>query len=160
MSTELLNQLRDIHLPPQIGYWPPAPGWIILAVLIVLGIAVTLYYVRRRHQQQKAYRYALASIEQLSYQNAHNQRDKIPGQLSILLRRVALHYFPRNEIAGLSGQAWLDFLNESGKTTAFTSKTGQQLLTTPYQKPSSMDFTPLIGITRNWLMTIATQKGP
>ncbi|MDD9890866.1 MAG: DUF4381 domain-containing protein, partial [Gammaproteobacteria bacterium] len=36
-SEELLAQLADIHLPGEISYWPPAPGWWVLAALLLLG---------------------------------------------------------------------------------------------------------------------------
>ena len=30
LPTDPLAELRDIHLPPEIGWWPPAYGWWIL----------------------------------------------------------------------------------------------------------------------------------
>ena len=30
-----LVNLKDIHLPPPVPFWPPAPGWWILALLLI-----------------------------------------------------------------------------------------------------------------------------
>ena len=31
-----LINLKDIHLPPAVAIWPPAPGWWIVAVVLLL----------------------------------------------------------------------------------------------------------------------------
>ena len=33
-----LVNLKDIHLPPPVSFWPPAPGWWILAVLLITSL--------------------------------------------------------------------------------------------------------------------------
>ncbi len=37
-----LSQLRDIHLPEPVTFWPPAPGWWFILLLILIGL-VFLY---------------------------------------------------------------------------------------------------------------------
>ncbi|MGH8629975.1 MAG: DUF4381 family protein, partial [Burkholderiales bacterium] len=39
--------LRDIHLPAEPGLWPPAPGWGLLALLL-MGGCLCLFLCRRR----------------------------------------------------------------------------------------------------------------
>ena len=34
--------LRDLRLPEPVGWWPPAPGWWILAAIVVVGEALRL----------------------------------------------------------------------------------------------------------------------
>ena len=59
-------QLRDIHLPGDAPFWPPAPGWWLLALLIVALIvwgvvrAMRHYRIRRHRARVMA---ALAQLE-------------------------------------------------------------------------------------------------
>ncbi len=48
MNPELLQQLRDIHLPTAPGWWPPAIGWWLLATLAVALVTwLTLRFAAR-----------------------------------------------------------------------------------------------------------------
>ncbi|HAU18090.1 MAG TPA: DUF4381 domain-containing protein, partial [Marinobacter adhaerens] len=38
-----LSQLRDIHLPETGGLWPPAPGWWVLAILLIAVLAALVW---------------------------------------------------------------------------------------------------------------------
>lgn len=153
-----LQQLKDIHLPHAICMWPIAPGWIIL-YFAALGLLIyLLYYYYRKRKQRYIVNYALRQLNQLKElkQNNNNpQNINIAAELSTLIRRTALYYFNRNVIAGLSGQNWLQFLNESGRTTQFTADAGQLLIEAPYRKNQDADLTTLFTLTENWLLAIA-----
>lgn len=46
-----LSQLRDIHLPATGGFWPPAPGWWLLALILLLSLAGLCWLLHRRHRR-------------------------------------------------------------------------------------------------------------
>ena len=49
-NDDALAALRDIHLPEAVALWPPAPGWWLLIVVLLiscLGIGVFLRLRRR-----------------------------------------------------------------------------------------------------------------
>ncbi len=106
-----LSQLRDIHLPEAVGWWPPAVGWWLLLALVMLLVAA-VYWLRKRrggNQWRTEARKAL--------QHIHVEEDnglEVVQQLSILLRRVATTRFPNDEVAALSGKAWAEFINSKG----------------------------------------------
>ncbi|MET0358007.1 MAG: DUF4381 domain-containing protein [Pararhizobium sp.] len=139
MSTELtpqvqaqLDQLRDIHLPQPVGWWPLAPGWWTLLALVctVLVAALVWTSVRRR----SARFLALRELEAIKAERP----DEFLAQISSLLRRVA-----RRRSAGadvLTGEAWSAFLME-GKHGM--SRSGATLLTIgPYGPPANQNFEP------------------
>ena len=139
-----LNQLRDIHLPPPISAWPPAPGWWLL-LLLVLALALGGYFWRRRthlrwRQQARA---ELSRLRQL-YAAQQSSPAMLAGALSVLLRRVAISRFPPQEVAALNGEAWLAFLDRTlGQQGVFQSDPGRMLTSAPYLPDAQIDRTML-----------------
>ena len=60
-----LDQLRDIHLPEPISWWPPAPGWWILALASSVLLAWLLRFLYRRYKAKHYRRQALAQLKEL-----------------------------------------------------------------------------------------------
>jgi hypothetical protein len=120
--------LHDIIAAPPPAFWPPAPGWWIVALLVLgavtlLGWRLLTLWRRRRHQAR-----ILAELESLPT----DAPEQLATQVSILLRRVALMCFARPEVAPLSGDAWLVFLDRTGGNGEFVHGVGQVLATAPY----------------------------
>jgi Domain of unknown function (DUF4381) len=115
-----LANLRDIVLPPVVPYWPPAPGWWIVAATL-LAMALLLFARSVMRHRRNAYRRtALRELEAIG-----PIRDGAAAQhLSAVLKRVALVTFGREQVASLSGQSWLAFLNRTGRTNAFEETLG------------------------------------
>ena len=102
---EMLAQLRDAHAP-ELGaaWWPPAPGWWILAALL-LAATLTLVYQRYRQHQLTAYKkQALALLEE-ARQELQLQGDnaRFLSRCSAILRRVLLYRLGRALVAHLTG---------------------------------------------------------
>ena len=71
-SEELLAQLADIRLPGEISWWPPAPGWWILAALVLFsGVFAWRAYARAR-DTKLLLSFALAEL-QLCMKNYNQQ---------------------------------------------------------------------------------------
>ncbi len=97
-----LNDLHDIVLPDAPGLWPFAPGlWAAIALVGLLLIAVG-WQLWKRHQSNA---YRRAGLQLL--QKASSTYD-----VSVVLKRVALAIYPREEIAPLHGAQWAAFLNQ------------------------------------------------
>ena len=98
-----LANLRDILLPQPPPLWPPAPGlWLLLAVVAATVLIVVFQW--RRARAHSAYRRAgLARLE-----GARTVRD-----VSVILKRVALAAFPREQVASLYGEDWAAFLQRT-----------------------------------------------
>jgi len=144
-------ELRDIHAPPPPPFWPPAPGWWLLAallfILLVLGGRALWRYSARRRQQRRI----LAELDQLTEQTDSDTAG-FTTALSTLLRRVALMRYPRRDVAALSGDAWLRFLDETGGNGAFTRGPGRLLATAPYTARVEQPVDPaLTDLARRWI---------
>jgi hypothetical protein len=146
-----LAQLRDIHLPAPIGWWPPAAGWYLLTLIIVVMLFAAIFFIRRHYINGRAKRHALrllASYQQ-QYQQDHNSQ-LCAARVSELLKRVALVYFPRSNVASLQGDEWILFLTNTSKGLRFeTVRTA--LLDIPYQPTASHDLSSLLKFVRTWI---------
>ncbi|WP_058556130.1 DUF4381 domain-containing protein [Thiohalocapsa sp. ML1] len=111
MNADPLAGLRDYHLPEPLHWWPPAPGWWLVALLAGVGLALWWRRQRRRRQRTAASALALAELAQLRsrWQADGNDLAFLRG-LSALLRRYVLARYPADAAAGLTGAAWIDYL--------------------------------------------------
>ncbi|MEW6221286.1 MAG: DUF4381 domain-containing protein [Thermodesulfobacteriota bacterium] len=144
-AADPLAELRPLHLPPPVSWWPPAPGWWLLAGL-ALGLFGLAWYWRRRGQVRRA---ALAELQALAG-SARETREQL-RQLAALLKRYALHCYPGQEVAALTGDAWLRFLDEHGGNGAFTSGCGQVLGRGLFQPGTAVDLPALVRLVERWL---------
>jgi len=153
MVPESLAQLRDIHLPKPIGLWPMAPAWYVLAGLLMLMVIGGIYYVRLKQQRGRAKREALRLLSEYEQQLAAGQTAAtVAAQVSDVLRRVALVYFPRQEVAGLQGQVWVDFLDKTAGAPLHFKTNQTLLLDLPFQKEgTNADLQPLFANARAWI---------
>ena len=130
--------LRDLHLPDAISWWPLAPGWwIVLGLaLIVIGFVLQRYLERRA--RNSARREALRQLDDLlNDYESHRNVVSFAARVSELLRRAMLAYAPRQNIAGLTGEDWLAWLDRDLAHPQFVAGPGRALLELPYRNPDS-----------------------
>lgn len=144
----LLDQLYDIAEPPPVSMMPATWAWAVLAGLLLALLAFGLW-AWLRHRRRTAYRRAaLAELRALA-------PDLVAGDpaalapLDRLIRRTALVAFPRPEVATLTGEAWIAFLDRTGGTFA---PFGPALATGPYAPdPPAFDGAALLAAGRHWI---------
>jgi hypothetical protein len=149
-----LADLRDIHLPQPVSAWPPGP---IYYALLGLCMMMLLLWIKRAHDKRitAPKREALLELTQLEthYQQHHPKSKTIAANITALLRRVALVYYPRANVAGLHGEAWLLFLKQTSHHIDFDA-IRTNLLNAPFNPASDAhgdDLTPLFSATRRWI---------
>ena len=89
ISTQVINpqslELRDIHLPEPISWWPIAPGWWLLLALILALIAFA-FFARKRYLKRQLNRDIKAEIEDIKQQYARTQNQP---QLALSLIHIS-----------------------------------------------------------------------
>jgi hypothetical protein len=152
VSADPLAALRDIHLPGDPSWWPPAPGWWVLATLLAALAFACARWLPRAWRRRGARRDALRELEAL---RRHRVAPALVAELSVLLRRVAMSRDLRREVAGLSGESWLAYLDREAPETAppdaFRHGPGRCLASAPYGGPSPEDPGPLLDLVEAWI---------
>ena len=141
-----LDQLRDVILPSDPGFWPPAIGWWILLALIVVA-PLAFIYCRRLFQSYQVQQHAKKDISGL----AGLEATQVAVRLSIHMRKMAITRFPNESVAGLTDERWLEFLDRSGDTDQFTCGPGRLLITAPYERHGASDTDSLLEVCMNWV---------
>ncbi len=123
MAAELV--LRDVHVPPAPSFWPPAPGW-----WLVAGVVAALLFLAWWLQRRRALR--LQAWQRLF--DAACAQPSPPAQvaaMSELLRRAARRVDP--DTSRLEGKPWLEFLDGS-RPGQFSDAHGDALLEGGYRR--------------------------
>jgi len=145
--------LRDLHLPEPIGWWPLAPGWWGVIAIATAVLAYVLWRLYLRWQANAPRRYAMRELARYEAEYlVHRDPVTLGKQLSELLRRGMLAYAPREEIAGLTGEQWLAWLDQGMPLPYFHTEGGKSLLSLPYRDPegdfSDIDVSALLAAVR------------
>lgn len=145
-------QLRAIHMPLEPLAWPPAPGWWLLVALLLVALLWMLSWALRRWRHARLRKRVMNELQQL---NAAPADATLVARVSTLLKQVALARYPRREVAALSGEAWLAFLDRSGGDGRFAQGPGRVLASGPYVPPDAvdgeLDKEQLIALGRLWI---------
>jgi Ca-activated chloride channel family protein len=117
-------------------------------VLFVAVVTETWQFLRHRRANRYR-REALAELKQI----VGMAPQQIGSQLSLLVRRTALAAFPREQVASLTGEAWLAFLDRSLDCTEFSAGPGRLLASAPYAPigPGERQLVGLVELTRRWI---------
>jgi len=150
--------LRDLHLPEAIGWWPLAPGWWVVIALLAIAAALLVRRYWQAWARGAARRHALQTLRQLTADfEQHHDAVAFGANLSALLRRTMLAYAPRQEIAGLTGDDWLAWLDRDLDQPRFQTEAGRKLIELPYRRPdddvTGMDPIDVVAAVRQRLAT-------
>jgi hypothetical protein len=137
MESDPLAQLRDIHLPETISWWPLAPGWWVLIILLGLVTGWIIFKAVQRKRANLYRRQALAKlleIEQSLMENepsadkessankkpsAENLRAPL-ADIFVVLKQTANIAYPNQQASSLSIEKFIGFLQISCVTSIFT----------------------------------------
>ena len=147
----LQQQLRDVHLPQAISWWPPAVGWWILLVLII-ALLTLLSWRTVRHIRQNRYRKLAQTELQKSYLQWQQNADTtsyLQGANAIL-KRILIHLEGATLVPSATGEVWVAMLN-SYVHQPLSEASSQALAKGSYQPNPDADIAELHQQLSNWI---------
>lgn len=144
-NSQPLAELHDIVAAPAAHWWPLAPAWYVLILVLVALVSALCLAAWRWQQRRRVRNAALKALRQpLHDMNA----------ITLVLKQACLGYFPAQQIAALSGPDWFTFLAQQLPAKARQAQTqaltelAQQSYQPPSERHPSTDYQQLA---RYWL---------
>lgn len=110
-----LQSLKDIALPDPVSWIPHTWGWALLGAILLGGLLTGLVLQVRRYRADAYRREALKMLADAELRLRDPQtREQAIHEVAAILKRTALAAWPREKVANLCGEAWVDFLDEHG----------------------------------------------
>lgn len=157
-EAQALDRLHDLATPEPVSWMPQTAGWYVLLLLAVIGL---LWFAGRLVRLWKANRYRtaalaeLAQIEELA-RKPESRSEALTG-LPVLVKRTALSFAGRTQVAALHGGHWLRFLDSCMGGTEFTQGPGRLLIDLSYLPADRLaaleadDVAGLLTLVRRWI---------
>ena len=106
--------------------------------------------VETPNRQPQGATLALDQLAQLQRQYAQ-QPAALLRELSVLLRRVAINQYGRERVSGLTGNAWVEFLDQQAGKPLFAPRFTTLLTEQPYRPDAPVETAALIQAIRTWI---------
>jgi hypothetical protein len=133
---ELLDLLEPVPEPLPVSLWPQTAGWIWLGIVVAAAVG---WGARRWLVVRRANAYRRIALQEVAAADGEFM------VLAAILRRTALAGYPRADVAGLYGEDWLAFLDETYGGTGFRDGPGRAFATAPYARSQvARDLAPLV----------------
>ncbi|PJC86964.1 DUF4381 domain-containing protein [Vibrio sp. HA2012] len=138
-----LLPLKDLHLPAPPGFWPLAWGWwsLLLTMFLTVLTIWLLWRWRKKRLAPKKAAIALLNLERATL---------TPSGAMEIVRQAALSYYPRSQVAHLSGSKWLDFLDSQINGSLFKPNE-REWLQALYEKHAEVNTEALVEQCHHWL---------
>jgi Domain of unknown function (DUF4381) len=152
MTGETLAQLKDIHLPETVSWWPPAIGWWLLMLMAIAVTTAIIYWAIKRKKQWQYREEAMVLLDECYQQwRVSNNDVRCFNAINALLKRTALTAFPESNATALHGQQWLDFLNAKCRSKPFDQKMIDNFSQCQYQCKITIDIEQFYRCSHQWV---------
>jgi len=151
----LIHGIDEINLPDAISMWPSAPGWKLISTIILFWVLYSAvnwikYIWRNRYRREVLRQFNL--IQKQSGNNYNSVISALPHYLKV----TALQAYPRHDVANLSGNKWLAFLDSHYSGPPFSKGVGEKLLSIAYLPKDRWQITEseskaLINMSKQWI---------
>jgi len=151
---ELLRELKDIQPPNAPDWWLIPPAYLVTIGVIIIIAALTWLLIRYRRVNRLA-SLAEQELQRIKSAYKHNRDShELSLRLAQWLKQVALLAFPARQLEGLTGQAWLHFLDESLGENRFSTGSSSILSSSVYRNQANPDVGQLVELCEQWLAAV------
>jgi len=153
-AEELLLELKDITPPPEPAWWLIPPGYLIV-LCVIIGITLLVWFMLRHRRVNRLAKLADQNLQRIRSSYKRNQDARQLGlELSKWLKQVSILAFPQRQPESLTGEPWLEFLDESLDGNNFSSGNGEVFGGAIYHQQVSLDAYQLVALCEQWLITV------
>lgn len=165
LNSILEQQLRSLHMPEAVSWWPPAPGWWVLfaALMFLTGFAVLTLY---KHIQKNRYRKLARNELEAAYSKWQGSDDnsQYVQLASAVIKRSIIAAGGEVQVASQTGQQWTQTINHWAKTP-LSDQASQAMIDAGYRANPNIDIDDLHQQLDDWLRShrkpkAAAAKGP
>ena len=147
-----LAQLRDVHAPDSISWFPMAMGWWIVLALVLGTMLGLMWLVVRGYKASEYKRDAQKELEKIKQEYvAHKDNIALAFNVSRLLRRVALYRLPRHQVASKVSKDFAEILlqlsTEKQAAKALASALGENL----FSETPALEAEQIIRAAKTWI---------
>ena len=147
----LSEQLRDVHLPDAVSWWPLAWGWWVLIILFMLSVGAALFLIVQKYKKNRYRKLATAELNNVFKTWQNDQQTQIYlHRANDILKRVVLQSEQSSLMTTLSGQTWVEQLNVWAKKP-LTQNSQNALAFDCYKESPSSDIKALHTDLVSWL---------
>ncbi len=155
-------ELKDIHLPDSILWWPPAPGWWVLGVVLIIFLFLMLLLLPKlwrwlRYKPVRSLSLKEFYLIKQSHQQQADQKQTLQA-ITTLLRRTVMSKSGRIGHAGVVGDDWINQLNQMSQKDCFTQAQEELLKYGRYQPAiegqNKADIDSLLQSCENWIRSL------
>lgn len=139
LQAMLKQNIRDIHLPNDVSYWPPALGWWLLAGIFLLLLMITVIKLLRHQRNNRYRRIARQALDKaLSEWHVDNDSARYVRRANALMRRCLHHALGSETLTSTATSDWVSTLNRITKAT-LSSAAETALTVQCYQRSPNID---------------------
>ncbi|WP_111976582.1 DUF4381 domain-containing protein [Algibacillus agarilyticus] len=153
LPNDPMAAFKDVALPEPTSTLP-AIGWWILGGIIIVSLIVCLKLIWTHYKNSQARREAIQAVNAASS----------ASELNRILKQATLAYFPREDVAALTGVTWYQFLsrhikkNKAERVCPALKLMIEQLYQPNAQQLSSGQLTQFKTASANWLQLALPPK--
>ncbi len=153
-----ITGLKEVTFPDPVSYVPQTIGWYVLIAAVLISAGYLVYQWYRNWAANRYRTFALRRLDDIEQQlRQPDTRINALTAIPVLIKQTALKCYTRREIAQMSGEKWLLFLDKSYRGAEFSRGVGQLLPDLSYQSAINFEqiesarLQELLSLTKEWI---------